>query len=172
MFRWVRWPCSARRPAPLPRLSRTVGPSIPFSLRLGQRGIAPFRARPRDEPRRQVELADGHVLHAVRIQQRLRVGAEHRPEGAGGRREAERAAGLGVHVRHGQRQVGRDEPVEPDSGALGQQLPDLDVVALAGAILVAAPGVAVEQPRLARPLSEQRRDRRLVGELGAVVGED
>ena len=75
-------------------------------------------------------------------------------------------------MRHGQRQVGRDEPVEPDSGALGQQLPDLDVVALAGALLVAAPGVAVEQPRLARPLAEQRRDRRLVGELGAVVGED
>ncbi|MGN8936992.1 hypothetical protein ACTNA3_09540 [Collinsella sp. HCP28S3_E5] len=29
-----------------------------------------------------------------------------------------------------------------------------DVVALAGALLVAAPGVAVEQPRLARPLAE------------------
>ena len=54
-------------------------------------------------------------------------------------------------MRHGQRRVGRGEPVEPDSGALGQQLPDLDVVALAGALLVAAPGVAVEQPRLACP---------------------
>lgn len=75
-------------------------------------------------------------------------------------------------MRHGQRQIGRGEPVEPDSGALGKQLPDLDVVALAGALLVAAPGIAVEQPRLARPLAEQRRDRRLVGELGAVVGED
>ena len=171
MFRWVRWPCSARRPAPLPRLSRTVGQSIPFSLRLGQRGIAPFRARPRDEPRRQVELADGHVLDAVRLQQRRRVAAEHRPEGAGGRREAERAAGLGVHVRHGERQVGRGEPVEPEAAALGEQLPDLDVVALAGALLVAAPGVAVEQPRLAGPLADERGDRALVGELGAVVGE-
>lgn len=171
MFRRVRWPCSARRPASLPRLSRTVGPSIPFSLRLGQRGIAPFRARPRDEPRRQVEPVDGHVLHAVRIQQRLRVGAEHRPEGAGGRREAERAAGLGVHVRHRQRQVGRGEPVEPDAAALGEQLPDLDVVSLAGALLVAAPRVAVEQPRLARPLAEQRSDGALVGELGVVVCE-
>ena len=73
-------------------------PSILFSFRLGQRGIAPFCARPRDEPRRQVELADGHVLDAVRVQKRRRVRAEHRPEGAGGRREAERAAGLGVHV--------------------------------------------------------------------------
>ncbi len=142
-----------------------------FPSRLGQRGIAPFRARPLDEPRREVELVDGHVLHAVRLQQRLRVGAEHRPEGAGGRREAERAAGLGVHVRHRQRQVRRDQPVEPEAAALGQQLPDLDVVALAGALLVAAPRVAVEQPRLAPPLAEQRGDRALVGELGAVVGE-
>ena len=92
-------------------------PSIPFSLRLGQRGIAPFLARPRDEPRRQVELVDGHVLDAVRLQQRLRVVAEHRPEGAGGRREAERAAGLGVHVRHRQRQVRRGQPVEPEAAA-------------------------------------------------------
>ena len=142
-----------------------------FSSRLGQRGIAPLGARPRDEPRRQVELADGHVLHAVRVQQRLRVGAEHRPEGAGGRREAERAARLGVHVRHRQRQVRRGQPVEPEAAALGQQLPDLDVVALAGALLVAAPGVAVEQPRLALPLADERGDRVLVGELGAVVGE-
>ena len=127
MFRWVRWPCSARRPAPLPRLSRTVGPSIPFSSRLGQRGIAPLCARPLDEPRRQVEVA-------------------------------ERAAGLGVHVRHGQRQVRRGEPVEPEPGALGQQLPYLDVVSLAGALLVAAPRVAVEQPRLARPLADEVRD--------------
>lgn len=110
-------PPAARRLFP-DSAGRSV-PSIPFSLRLGQRGIAPFRARPRDEPRRQVELADGHVLHAVRVQQRLRVGAEHRPEGAGGRREAERAAGLGVHVRHRQRQVRRGQPVEPEAAALG-----------------------------------------------------
>ena len=88
-----------------------------------------------------------------------------------GYRPRKRAAGLGVHVRHGERQVRRREPVEPDSGALGQQLPYLDAVSLAGALLVAAPRVAVEQPRLARPLAEQRRDRRLVGELRAVVGE-
>lgn len=62
-----------------------------FPSRLGQRGIAPLGARPLDEPRRQVEIAERHVL------------PEHRPEGARGRREAERAAGLGVHVRHGQR---------------------------------------------------------------------
>ena len=74
-------------------------------------------------------------------------------------------------MRHGERQVRRREPVEPEPGALGKQLPYLDVVSLAGALLVAAPGVAVEQPRLARPLAEQRRDRRLVGELRAVVGE-
>ena len=142
-----------------------------FSSRLGQRGIAPLGARPLDEPRRQVEIDERHVPHAVGVQQRRRVLPEHRPEGARGRREAERAAGLGVHVRHGQRQVGRGEPVEPEPGALGQQLPYLDVVSLAGALLVAAPRIAVEQPRLARPLAEQRRDRPLVGELSAVVGE-
>ena len=142
-----------------------------FSSRLGQQGIAPLCARPLDEPRRQVEVAERHVPHAVGVQQRRRVLPGHRLEGARGRREAERAAGLGVHVRHGQRQIGRGEPVEPDSGALVKQLPDLDVVALAGALLVAAARVAVEQPRLAGPLAEERGDRALVGELGAVVGE-
>ena len=142
-----------------------------FPFRLGQRGIAPLGARTRYEPRRQVEIGERHVLHAVGVQQRRRVVPEHRPEGAGGRREAERAAGLGVHVRHGERQVGRREPVEPEPGALGQQLPELDVVALAGALLVAAPRVAVEQPRLAGPLADEVRDRPLVGELRAVVGE-
>ena len=142
-----------------------------FPFRLGQRGIAPLCARPPYQPRRQVELAERHVLHAVGVQQRRRVVTEHRPEGAGGRREAERAAGLGVHVRHRERQVGRGEPVEPEAGALGQQLPYLDVVALAGALLVAPPGVAVEQPRLAGPLAEEGRDGALVGELRAVVGE-
>ena len=142
-----------------------------FPSSLGQRGIAPLCARPLDEPRRQVEVAERYVPHAVGVQQRRCVLPEHRPEGARGRREAERAAGLGVHVRHGQRQVRRGEPVEPEPGALGQQLPYLDVVSLAGALLVAAPRVAVEQPRLARPLAEQRRDRPLVGELRAVVGE-
>lgn len=142
-----------------------------FSSRLGQRGIAPLGARPLDEPRRQVEVAERHVLHAVGVQQRRRVLPEHRPEGVRGRREAERAAGLRVHVRHGQRQVRRREPVEPEARALGQQLPELDVVALAGALLVAAPRVAVEQPRLAGPLADEGRDRLLVGELRAVVGE-
>ena len=66
---------------------------------------------------------------------------------------------------------GHREPVEPEPRAFGQQLTRLDVVSPAGALLVAAPGVAVEQPRLARPLAEQRRDRPLVGELGAVVGD-
>ncbi len=76
-----------------------------FPSRLGQRGIAPLCARPLQEPRRQVEIGKRHVLHSVGVQQRRRVVPEHRPEGAGGRREAERAAGLGVHVRHGERQV-------------------------------------------------------------------
>ena len=86
-----------------------------FALRLGQRGIAPLCARPLDEARRQVEIAERHVLHAVGVQQRRRALPEHRPEGAGGRREAERAAGLGVHVRHRERQVGRGAPVEPEA---------------------------------------------------------
>ncbi len=56
-----------------------------FAFRLVQRGIAPLCARPLDEARRQVECSDGHVLQAVGVQQRLRVAAEHRPEGARGR---------------------------------------------------------------------------------------
>mgnify|MGYP001635410480 CR=1 FL=1 len=90
-----------------------------FPFRLGQRGIAPLCARPPYQPRRQVELAERHVLHAVGVQQRRRVVTEHRPEGAGGRREAERAAGLGVHVRHRERQVGRGEPVDLRPAPLG-----------------------------------------------------
>ena len=142
-----RWRCVSIGPVamlrPPPGISSQTQPDgrsvySVFPSRLGQRGIAPLGARPLDEPRRQVEIDERHVLHAVGVQQRRRVLPEHRPEGARGRREAERAAGLGVHVRHGQRQVGRDEPVEPDSGALGQQLPDLDVVALAGALLLAS----------------------------------
>ena len=100
-------PPAARHPFPNPA-GRSVR-LFRFSSRLGQRGIAPLCARPLDEPRRQVEVAERHVPHAVGVQQRRRVLPEHRPEGARGRREAERAAGLGVHVRHGQRQVGRGQ---------------------------------------------------------------
>lgn len=60
------------RPSPLPRLSRTVGPSIPFPSWLGQRGIAPSRACSCDEPWRQVELLDGVAsTHAVAPPRRL-----------------------------------------------------------------------------------------------------
>lgn len=72
-------------------------------------GHRPLCAGLLDEPRRQVEIAERHVPHAVGVQQRRRVLPEHRPEGARRRREAERAAGLGVHVRHDQRQVGHDQ---------------------------------------------------------------
>lgn len=59
-------------PSPLPRLSRTVGPSIPFPSWLGQRGIAPSRACPRDELWRQVELFDGVASpHVVTPPRRL-----------------------------------------------------------------------------------------------------
>ena len=61
-----------------------------FAFRLGQRGIAPLCARPLDESRRQVELGQRHILHAVGVKQRRRIVPEHRPEGARGRREAER----------------------------------------------------------------------------------
>ena len=36
-----------------------------FPFRPGQRGIAPLCVRPPYQPRRQVELAERHVLHAV-----------------------------------------------------------------------------------------------------------
>ena len=45
------------------------------------------------------------------------------------------------------------------------------MVLLARALLLALPGVAVEEPGLAVPLAEQRRDGALVGELAPVVGE-
>lgn len=88
------------------------GRSVYSVFLLGQAsqwGIAPLCACPLDEPRRQVEIAERHVPHAAGVQQRHRVLPEHRPEGARGRREAKRAAGLGVHVRHGQRQVRHDQ---------------------------------------------------------------
>ena len=80
-----------------------------FAFRLGQRGIAPLCAHPLYELRRQVEPADGHVLHAAGVQQRSCVLPEHRPEGTRGRREAECAAGLRVHVRHGERRGYRQD---------------------------------------------------------------
>ena len=92
------------------------------------------------------------------------------PEGARGRREARRAAGLRVHMRHGQRQVGRGEPVEPDS-----RRPWAAVRSRRGCARRRPSGRCARgrsrtaSSRLA--LAEQRRDRRLVGELGAVVGE-
>lgn len=45
------------------------------------------------------------------------------------------------------------------------------MVLLARALLLALPGVAVEEPDLAVALAEQRRDGALVGELAPVVGE-
>ena len=79
------------------------------------RPLLSLGARPLDEPRRQVDIAERHVLHAVGVRQRRRVLPEHRPEGAGGRREAERAAGLGVRVRHDERQIGRGQPGEAEA---------------------------------------------------------
>ncbi len=85
--------------------------------------------------------------------------------------KASEPLGSEFHLAHQQGAVGRRQPVEGDAPPLRQQLPDLDVVALAGALLVGAHRVAVEQPRLARPLAERGGDAGLVGELGAVVGE-
>lgn len=78
---------------------------------------------------------------------------------------------LGVHLRREQRAVRLRQPVEPGPGALGQQLPYLHVVLLARALLLALPGVAVEEPGLAVALAGQRRDGAFVGELASVVGE-
>lgn len=64
-----------------------------FSSRLGQWGMVPLRVCPLDELQHQVENAERHVPHAVGVQQRRGVLPEHRPEGARGCREAERAAG-------------------------------------------------------------------------------
>lgn len=47
------------------------------------------------------------------------------------------------------------EAVEPVPAPLRYELPYLDVVLLAGALLVGAHGVAVERARLPGPLSEQ-----------------
>lgn len=102
---------------------------------------------------------------------RARVAAERRVEHRGRGQERRAAARLGVHVGHEQRAVLPRQPVEGDAPPLGQQLPDLDVVLLVGALLVGAHRVAVEQARLARPLAECGGDAGLVGELSAVVDE-
>ena len=98
-----RWRCVSMGPVamlrPPPGTSSQTQPDgrsaySVFALRLGQRGIAPLCARPLDESRRQVELGQRHILHAVGVKQRRRVLPEHRPEGARGRREAERVLAL------------------------------------------------------------------------------
>ena len=63
--------------------------------RLGQWGIAPLCACPSMSPGVRSRSLSGTFLHAIGVQQRRRILPEHRPEGARGRREAERAAGSG-----------------------------------------------------------------------------
>ena len=76
-------------------------------------------------------------------------------------------------MRHQDRAVPPAQPVEADPAALGQYLADLDVVALAAALLLGLAGVAVVDR--AAPGGRVERgalDGRAVGELGAVVRQE
>ena len=164
--------CSASPPRSRSGLSATGPPAHVPARRLSrQRPLAPRGPGPFDAAGREVELAGRQLLYPERVHEGGGVLPEGHPQHARRRQEPERPPRLGVHLRHEQRAVRRRQPVEPGPGALGQQLPDLHVVLLARALLLALPGVAVEEPGLAVPLAEQRRDGALVGELAPVVSE-
>lgn len=120
----------------------------------------------------EVEPLPAQELHAEGVEEALRVLAEGRPEHLYRRHEGERAPGRGVDLAHQEGGVLALEAVEPVPAPLRYELPYLDVVLLAGALLVGAHGVAVEQARLPGPLPEQGGYPVLVGELGPVVGQD
>lgn len=136
---------------------------------VGQRRFVPLRAGALDAARRQIERAPAERLDPEGAQERPLVVAEHGDEHLGGRPET-LTPRLRVHLGHDERSVGTRKPVEADPATLRQHLPELDVVALAAALLVGAAGVAVEEPRLTLGLAEQPRDPVFVGELRAVVG--
>lgn len=165
-----------RRPAARPFQTQRDGNRGPDSVvpggLLGRRRLAPLGAGALHAPRRQLELGGVEHLDPEGVDQRAGVLAERREEHLGRRPPGEPPARLGVDLRHHERGVRAVEAVEGDPPPLGQNLPDLDVVLLAAALLVGAARVAVVQARLAGKLAEQRGDRALVGELGPVVGDD
>jgi hypothetical protein len=85
---------------------------------------------------------------------RFRVLSEGLDEEVAGAEPGELAPGLRVGLAHQERGVTPREEVEPDALALGQQLADLGVVALAAALLVCAAGVAAVEPALPVALAE------------------
>lgn len=127
------------------------------SPRLRQRRLAPLPAGPLDAARCQVELVGAQLLDAEGVHEPVGVGAEGGAQRGDRGHPGEAAPGLGVHLAHEQRAVRPREQVESYPPPLGQELPDLDVVALAGALLLALPGVAVVEQRLPRQLAEGRR---------------
>lgn len=88
-----------------------------------------------------------------------------RGEEVAGAEPGELAPGLRVGLAHQERCVTPREEVEPDAPALGQQLADLGVVALAAALLVCAAGVAAVEPALPVALAEGAGQGLLVREL-------
>ena len=138
-----------------------------------QRPLAAPAAGGLDGPDGHVELAVGHLLDPQRVEQLAPVGAERRQQHVDGAHAAQGRPRLGVELRHQDGAVAPRQPVEAYAPALGQQLAQLDVVALAAALLLglayvavvdrAAPGDRVERGAL---------DSRAVGELGAVVGQE
>lgn len=103
----------------------------------------------------EVEPLPARELHAEGVEEALRILAEGRPEHLYRRHEGERAPGRGVDLARQGGGVLALEAVEPVPAPLRYELPYLDVVLLAGALLVGAHGVAVERARLPGPLSEQ-----------------
>jgi hypothetical protein len=83
---------------------------------------------------------------------------------------SELASGLGVDLAHEKRDVTSPQKVKLDTLALGQQLADLGVIALAAGLLVGTTGVAIVELCLPVALAKAAGQGLLVCELTSVVG--
>ena len=119
----------------------------------------------------EVELAGAYLLDAEGVEEPLGEPSIGKPEHPDGGKACQGRPGLRVHVAHEKGAVGPREGIE--ARPLGKDLPELHVVALAGALLLGLPHVAVEDAGTpcravpGRPLYEH-----VVRELRPVVGED
>ena len=151
VFRWVRWPCSARRPAPFPD---SAGRSVRRPCFPSEEAGTPASARPLLMSPGVRSRSPSGTSHAVGVQQRRRVLPEHRPQA---RARASRSRGAAA---------GQEFTCDMASArSAGASRSNLSPAPLAAAslsrrgfarrrqLLAAAPGAAVEQPRLARPTS-------------------
>ena len=138
-----------------------------------QRLLAAIAAGGLDRLNRHVQAVERDLLYPQRVEELPPVVAEGGQQHVDGAHAAQRRPGLGVQVGHQHGAVAGRQPVEADAAPLGQYLSDLDVVALAAALLLRLADVAVVHRAAAGRRVERRAlDAVAVGELGAVVGQE